>query len=622
MHPDDLERALSAMEIGRRERSTVILEHRIRRADTGRITWLSVAGRFVSDGQRNAVRFLGVVFDVTERRQAERLRGMQHAVTRVLADSASLREAATAVIQAVCEIVGAEFGALWEVDRAGGQLRCADVWRRPGLEADDLEAQTRQMTLAPGAGLPGRVWVGSTPLVIPDVGGGDDIPRGTAAAKAGLRSAFGLPILLRGEVQGVLDFLGHHRLDPEPELLAMLSAIGSQIGQFIEHRSAEQQLLQAQKMEAVGQLAGGIAHDFNNLLSVILGYAQLAARDLGPEHKANRRLEAISKAAERAAALTRQILTFSRKQAVDTRLCDLNRIVEEMETMLRRLIGEDVRLVVALGEGLGRVRADPGQLEQVIMNLAVNARDAMPSGGRLVIETENVDLDEAYARSHPEIHAGPHVMLAVSDTGEGIGPGALGRIFEPFFTTKGPGKGTGLGLSVVFGIVKQSRGTISVYSEPGLGSTFKIHLPRSVATEAPTPTGAPEPARGGSETVLLVEDEDALRAVVGEALREAGYEVLEAPDSQAAILVGARSGQEIQLLISDVVLPGQSGPDLAARLRESRPGLRVLLMSGYTDRMLNGGSAVEAGTPFLGKPFTLDALLRKVREVLDKPGPK
>ena len=262
----------------------------------------------------------------------------------------------------------------------------------------------------------------------------------------------------------------------------MLSAIGSQIGQFIEHRRAEQQLLQAQKMEAVGQLAGGIAHDFNNLLGVILGYGELASRELGAAHKTHRRLEAIRKAAERAAALTRQILTFSRKQPVEVRVCDLNHIVEETEKMLRRLIGEDVRLAVALGEGLGRVRADPGQLEQVIMNLAVNARDAMPSGGRLIIETSNVDLDETYARSHPEVRPGPYVMLTVGDTGVGMAPATLARIFEPFFTTKEPGKGTGLGLAVVYGIVKQSGGSLSVYSEPGRGSTFKIYLPRTDAT--------------------------------------------------------------------------------------------------------------------------------------------
>jgi nitrogen-specific signal transduction histidine kinase/ActR/RegA family two-component response regulator len=401
----------------------------------------------------------------------------------------------------------------------------------------------------------------------------------------------------------------------------MLSAIGSQIGQFIEHRHANQQLLQAQKMEAVGQLAGGIAHDFNNLLGVILGYGELASRELGPEHKTNRRLEQIRKAAERAAALTRQILTFSRKQVVEVRVCDLNHVVEETETMLRRLIGEDVRLVVVLGKGLGRVRADPGQLGQVIMNLAVNARDAMPSGGKLVIETSNVDLDGTYTRSHPEVRPGPYVMLTVGDTGVGMEPATLAHIFEPFFTTKERGKGTGLGLAVVYGIVNQCGGSLSAYSEPGHGSTFKIHLPRTDAPESKEQTTSLDAAAGGSEIVLLLEDEQALREIVAETLRMAGYTVLEASDPKQALAISARSERPIQLLITDVVLPGQSGPETANQIRKTHPGVRVLLMSGYTDKLLDGNALVEPGTPFLGKPFTIDALLRKVRAVLDRREP-
>jgi CheY-like chemotaxis protein len=286
--------------------------------------------------------------------------------------------------------------------------------------------------------------------------------------------------------------------------------------------------------------------------------------------------------------------------------------------MLRRLIGEDVRLDVVLGEGLGRVRADPGQLEQVIMNLAVNARDAMPSGGRLVIETSNVDLDEPYARSHPEVRPGPYVMLTVGDTGVGMQPATLARIFEPFFTTKEPGKGTGLGLAVVYGIVKQSGGSLFVYSEPGRGSTFKIYLPRTDAPESKEQMTALDAAAGGSEIVLLVEDEQALRAIVAETLRMAGYTVLEASDPKEALVVAAQSQPPIQLVITDVVLPGQSGPETANQIRNAQPGVRVLLMSGYTDRLLDGNALVEPGTPFLSKPFTIDALLRKVRAVLDR----
>ncbi len=622
VHPDDLEGMVQAIEAGRRDRSLAATEYRIRRADDGRVAWLSVAGRFVYDDRGDAVRFLGIVFDITARREAERRQAMQHAVTRVLAESISLSAAAPGVIEAVSEALGAEFGVLWEIDRQANLLRCADVWHGQGLAADELETETRRLTFAPGVGLPGRVWASGTPLALSDVSLDGNFARALSATNVGLRRAFAFPILYRGEVTGVFDFLGPEMQEPDRELLDTLGAIGSQMSQFIDHRRAEQHLAQAQKMEAVGQLAGGIAHDFNNLLGVILGYAQLASKELGPDHQTQRRIAAVCKAAERAAALTRQILTFSRQHPAETRVCDVNRIVEEMEKMLRRLIGEDVQLVVALGEDLGRVRADPGQLEQVIMNLAVNARDAMPSGGRLTIETSNIDLDEAYGQSHPEVRPGPHVMVAVGDSGEGMAPGTLARIFEPFFTTKEPGKGTGLGLAVVFGIVSQSGGSISVYSEAGHGSTFKVYLPRVDRTEeaeaiAPLVAGA----RGGWETVLLVEDEGALRAIVAETLREAGYVVLEAADTKAATVVAAQSQQPIHLLITDMVLPGQSGPQFAMQVESIRPGIRVLLMSGYTDRQISGHPSIEPGTPFLAKPFTSDALLRKVRDVLDRIDP-
>jgi two-component system, cell cycle sensor histidine kinase and response regulator CckA len=562
-----------------------------------------------------------ILRDVTERRRAERWQAMQHAVTQVLADSTSLSAAAPAIIQAVCETLGGKFGAIWEIDRQANVLRCADVWHAAGLSADELEAQSRQISFAPGIGLAGRVWASGKPLLVPDVTQDANFPRAAAAKKAGLQGAFAFPIQLRDEVLGVIDFLAPQMREPEPDLSAMLSAIGSQMGQFIEHRVAEQQLLQAQKMEAVGQLAGGIAHDFNNLLGVILGYGELALKELGPDHPSHRRVEAIRKAAQRAAALTRQILTFSRKQPVEIHSCDLNHIVEEMEKMLRRLIGEDVRLAVALGEGLGRVSADPNQLEQVIMNLVVNARDAMPSGGRLTIETANVELDEAYVRSHPEARPGPYVALTVTDSGVGMERATLARIFEPFFTTKELGKGTGLGLAVVYGIVKQSGGSLSVHSEPGCGTTFKIYLPRTDARESQEQATKLDAPAGGTELVLLIEDEQALRAIVAETLVMAGYTVLEAADPKDALSIAVHSPRPIQLLITDVVLPGQSGPETARQIRKAQPGVRVLLMSGYAERTPDANASIEPGTPFLGKPFTIDSLLHKVREVLDGPPP-
>ncbi len=385
-----------------------------------------------------------------------------------------------------------------------------------------------------------------------------------------------------------------------------------------EVRETQEQLLQSQKMESVGRLAGGVAHDFNNLLTVITGYGALLAQDVGPGHPGRGRLEQILKAAEQAAALTRQLLAFSRKQVLAPKVLDLDAVVAEVEAMLRRLIGEDIQFVTVAGGGLGRVRADPGQIAQVVVNLAVNARDAMPGGGKLIVETGNVELDESYLRQRPDARAGPHVMLAVSDTGHGMSAETLSQAFEPFFTTKEPGRGTGLGLSTVYGIVRQSGGHVTLYSEPGRGTTCKVYLPRvdeerDAAAEAVAPVAA---APGGTETVLLVEDQAPVRALAREILEAAGYGVLEGAVPEEALAAVAAHPGPIHLLLIDAVLPRISGGRLAAALRATRPETRVLFTSGYTGDAISHLGIVEPGAHFLQKPFTRDGLLRKVREVL------
>ena len=387
-----------------------------------------------------------------------------------------------------------------------------------------------------------------------------------------------------------------------------------------ERQGLEDQLRQAQKMEAVGRLAGGVAHDFNNILTAILGYSQLIQQQLGTDHELSREIGEVEKAATRAAALTRQLLAFSRRQVLQLRVLDLNEVVEGIENMLRRLIGADVDLSIAYGVDLGRVKADAGQVEQVLMNLIVNARDAMPEGGKLTIETANVDLAAGRADAAP----GSYVTLAVIDTGTGMDEATRARIFEPFFTTKESGRGTGLGLSTVHGIVKQSGGTIEVRSELGSGTTFTVYLPRvEAAMEARRAPKRQGEMASGTETVMVVEDDELVRNVVGEGLRLGGYKVIEVTDRTQALVVAeacSRSNMRVDLMLSDVVTPGMSVSELTERLLAIYPGMKILYMSGYTEHAASYEGLLE-GTAFLQKPFTVDQLLARVREILGHQTP-
>jgi signal transduction histidine kinase len=385
-------------------------------------------------------------------------------------------------------------------------------------------------------------------------------------------------------------------------------------------RQSEQQLRQSQKMEAVGRLAGGVAHDFNNVLSVILSYSELMLADVKPGEPIRDDIEEIRKAGRRAAALTRQLLTFSHQQVLDPKVLDLNDVLASMDNMLQRVLGADVNLVVLPAPALGRVRVDPSSIEMVMMNLVVNARDAMPTGGTLTIRTTNAVLDEAYARAHVGAKPGAHVMLAVTDTGTGIDEAILARIFEPFFTTKAIGQGTGLGLSTVFGVAQQSGGSVCVDSKLGVGTTFKLYLPRvDAAIDGARVTEPPPASLRGSETILLVEDDDQVRVVARGILCRNGYSVVEARSAGEALLHSEKHPGTIHLLLSDVVMPQMSGPELANRLSSVRPRMKVLCMSGCTDDSAVRRGVIEAHIAYLQKPFTPDALSTRVREVLDGP---
>lgn len=385
-----------------------------------------------------------------------------------------------------------------------------------------------------------------------------------------------------------------------------------------EQKKLHSQLLQAQKMESVGRLAGGIAHDFNNLLSTILGYSELALMNLHSGHPLRDQLQSINEAGERAAALTQQLLAFSRKQVLEMKTVDANQVIRLLAGLLRRVIGEDITLRLGLQAEPAVINADPNQIEQVLMNLSVNARDAMPSGGRLFIESSNVSIDESARLHRPEMPAGGYVMIAVSDTGSGMSREVREKIFEPFFTTKDLGKGTGLGLATVYGIVKQHNGFIYVYSEVGAGTTFKIYLPVSAgAAHLQREKEVPSLA-GGTETVMIVDDDRSIRVLAGDILRPLGYRILTAASGEEALKMCASAGNGIDVVLTDVIMPNIHGRDLARRLEEAHPGIRVIFMSGYTDDMIAHHGVLGANVNFIQKPFTPTSLTRKLRSVLDR----
>jgi two-component system, cell cycle sensor histidine kinase and response regulator CckA len=516
-------------------------------------------------------------------------------------------------------------GIFWRVDRASSLLRCLDQWRAPGLEAASFLEQTWERTFRLDEGLPGRIWASGKAAWITDVAHDSNFPRQGLAQEAGLHGAFGFPVRVGGDIEGVLELYSRQVRVPDQELLKMIDDVGLKMEQFGDRTRAQEalyqteaQLRQSQKMEAVGRLAGGVAHDFNNLLTVIRGYSELLLARLAPDDSSRKELVEVKKAADRASGLTRQLLAFSRRQFIAPKVIDLNALIANMDGMLRRLLGEDiVELCTELNPHTGSIRADAGQIEQVIMNLAVNARDAMPKGGRLTIETHNVTIGRPTRQTPADVKPGSYVLLAVRDTGHGMDEETQSHLFEPFFTTKEKGKGTGLGLSTVYGIVKQTGGSIVVESRKDQGATFKIYFPL-VDQGAPGAAAAPdaEPLHG-RETILLVEDEPAVRGLVHETLRLHGYTVLEARHGIEALMTGAKHQGPIHLLLTDVVMPQMSGPEVAEKIQIVRPGIKVLYMSGYPDHPVFEQGGITRDASFLPKPFTPNVLAKKVRDVLD-----
>jgi PAS domain S-box-containing protein len=633
VHPGDRDRVRAGLDAALASAvPTWSDSYRFRRRDG---TYASVEDRanILRDASGRAVRVIGAMQDVTEIRRAEdamRRLNRVHAVQSAINQAIVRIRDEQGLFERACEIA---------VQR--GNLRMAWV----GL----LESGSRAIHVAASAGTTDG-YLENVQVVVDDRTRGvgptgtalregrhdvcDDIatdprmaPWRDAALKLGFRSSAAFPLVVEGVTRGAFTLYAEEPRYFDRDELALLDDLAMSIGFAMElaeqeagRKQLEVQFLQAQKMETVGRLAGGIAHDFNNLLTVINGTAGIALERRVVDAELRGDLSEIKSAGERAATLTRQLLAFSRQQMLKPDVMDLNALVGGMQPMLRRLIPENVHLIVGPGPGLGHVRADPGQIEQVVLNLAVNAADAMPDGGTLTIETQNAELDEHYAAMHPSVRPGSYVMLAMTDTGAGMDEPTKQRIFEPFFTTKEAGKGTGLGLATVYGIVKQSEGSVWVYSELGRGTTFKIYLPRIAAPSAAQTVPKSEAIRRGTETVLLVEDDPGVRRLAERILSSAGYSVLTASEGAGALDLLTHHGGPIDLVLTDVVLPGIGGRELAARVAALRPRTRILLTSGYTDDVVLRSAVTEASTQFLGKPYTAADLTRRVREVLDAPG--
>ncbi len=546
-----------------------------------------------------------------------------YGVTRVIVAAPGLEEAAPSVLKELCEGLGWDVGLLWTATQDGGELRVAHSWTGASVQLDRFVAHCRARAFSPEEGILGAAWSHRTPAWIPDLKREPAFVRIEPARAGGLNSSVAVPIVFAGKLLGALELFSVRPRAEEPETVLLLTGLGAVLGEYIDRvrvseglRLREEQLRQSEKLEAIGRLAGGIAHDFNNMLTAILGFSEELIEQVGQDSPLRASLEQIHLAGERSANLTRQLLAFGRRQMLQPRVIDIHASLVLMEPMLRRLLGERVQLDLLKGPEQSCARVDPGQFEQIALNLALNGRDAMRGGGKLVIETGNVDLDEGYGRRHPGVVPGPYVLFAVSDTGTGMDEETRERLFEPFYTTKIRGQGTGLGLATIHGIVNQSGGHIWVYSELGRGTTFKVYLPRVFERPHKSEPPVPRPI-DGKETILLIEDEDVVRQMVKAILEPRGYSVIAAATAAEALEKARAAGAAIRLVLSDVVLPDGNARRISERIREFIPRVQYLFMSGYTSNAIFHNGVLDPSVQFIEKPFNPRELLVRIRELLD-----
>jgi len=589
----------------------------------GQIRWARSRSFPIRNGEGEIYRHTGIASDITDLKVAQDALAEKAALATLAAEVGnahtrgdSLRDILQLCTEAMVRHLGAAFARIWTLNAKKTVL---ELQASSGLYTHIDGAHSR---VPVGKYKIGLIAQERRPHLTNDVLNDPRVGDREWARRESMVSFAGYPLTVNDELVGVMAMFARTPLTQYA--LDGLGTIADTVAIGIKRKQAEQvqaglenQLRQAQKMEAVGNLAGGIAHDFNNLLTAILGYGNILLSRLQEGDPGRQNVQEILKAGERAASLTNQLLAFSRKQVLQPKIVDLNALATNLEKMLRRLIGEDVELSTCLEKNLGQVKADPGQIEQVIMNLVVNSRDAMPMGGKLTIETANAALGEDYASRHLGAKPGRYVMVAVADTGVGMGAETQARIFEPFFTTKEVGKGTGLGLATVYGIIKQSEGYVAVYSEPGQGTTFKIYLPRIDQSVETARVGQAAPIPRGTETILLVEDEEAVRRLARLILEGQGYAIIEAPSGSSALAAAEKHATPIHLLLTDVIMTEMNGRELSQRLTRVCPSARVLFMSGYTGDTIVRHGVLEPGIAYLQKPFTPADLARKVREVLD-----
>ncbi len=562
--------------------------------------------------------FVAVQHDITARKCAEQKLSVEYAVNRILAESPSWEQAIRETLQTLCGILNWDVGIFWMMDHRASVLCCEEIWIAEEIKGD-FKTANLQKTFARGSGIPGRAYASGEALWINDVTQMENFQRAAVAKQAELHTALAFPIFIGSGVGGVIEFFSREIRERDEDLLQSFNNVGNQLGQFFERKRVEEHLLQSQKMETVGRLAGGIAHEFNSIMTAIIGQSELLLEDLPSGSSLAKNAAEIRKAADRAATLTRQLLAYGRKQILQPQILDLNAIVVGMENMLLHLMGRNVQVSFNPDADLKRVRADAGQIEQVVINVAMNAADAMPNGGKLTLETRNVPLDNNYVSRFPDLKTGDYVMLAIADTGAGMSEEIKARVFEPFFTTKGVGKGTGLGLATCHGIIKQSDGHIAIYSELGRGTTVKIYLPPvegEIKPPAQYKTSGDLPR--GTETILLVEDDQSLREMASALLERLGYSVLAATNGVEAMkLVHQQGCGHIDLLFTDVVMPQMSGNELADRVRALHPQTKILFTSAYTESAIVHQGVLNPSVSLLQKPFTPSALAHKIREILN-----